>query len=152
MAAHRFHDAVAVYACGEARAEGDDERRVRDVRAEVALCNRSIHKHVRPVNRAAFRGRVNDDGRFTAPECRADFRLVPAQARGDVFDRSFAAIYRIRECDRAAHGRRLGQFGQNQGKTRMVQAQGCARREIARSAHQDQHPITSFRNAPTAQG
>ena len=81
-----------------------------------------------------------------------DFRLVPAQACGDIFDCGFAAIYRIRECDRAAHGCRLGQFGQNQGKTRMVQAQGCTRRKVARSAHQNQHLITSFRNAPTAQG
>ena len=61
MAAHRFNDRVAVAPGAEAGADADDQRRVRDLRAEVFLGKDRVDHHVRLQPRAALCLRIGQN-------------------------------------------------------------------------------------------
>lgn len=68
MAAHRFHDRVAVPSGAEARPHADHDRCVRDLCSKIFLCKDRVNQRVRPQPRAAARLRVGQHGNFSAQQ------------------------------------------------------------------------------------
>ena len=121
MPTHCFNNTVAIHPCGKAGTERDDERRVGNPRAEIALCKHRIHEHIRPVSGNAIARGVNDDGGFAAKERIPHFNLRFAKPCGNAFHRSGSTIYGFGERHCAPHGRRVGKLGQQDGKATSVQ-------------------------------
>ena len=136
---------MAVLPRREAGADADDDGRVADPHAEVALGENRVDERIRPQRFAAGACRIGEHGDLPRRENFLRLRGRCRRARRHVLDRGRAQHKRLREADRAADGRGLFEVGHHHVQPRAVQPQGDAGGEIPRAANQNSHASRSLR-------
>ena len=152
MAAHGLDDRVAVLSRREAGADADDDRRVGDPCAKVALGKDSVHQRVRRERFTTGAAGVGKHGNDALREQGARLVRVCSQTGGHILDRRFAVDDGFGEGDRAADGRRTLQIGQHDPDAAAPKAQRDAGGEIARPADQRKHRYTPLCRLPAVTG
>ena len=143
VAAHRLDDRVAVLPRREAGADAHDDRRVVDLRAEIALGENRVHERV---GRAAPRGRRTQGRLKRAAHPRAAASSPPRhspRARRAGPRPSFPRERWPRKTPtvrRMAVG--LGEIGHHHVDPAAPKAHGRAARDVSRAANQCKHTYT----------
>ena len=152
MAAHGLDDRVAVLPRREAGADADDDRRVGDPCAKVALGKDGVHQRVGRERFTAGAARVGEHRDNALREQGARLVRVCGRTGDHILDRRFAVDDGFGEGDRAADGRRALQIGQHDPDAAAPKAQRDAGGEIARPADQRKHRYTPLCRLPAVTG
>ena len=122
--------------------DADDDRRVGDPCAKVALGKDGVHQRVgreRFTTGAAGVGEHRDNA---LREQGARLVRVCSQMGGHILDRRFAVDDGFGEGDRAADGRRAGEVGHHHVDPAAPQSHGRAARDVSCAANQCKHTYT----------
>ena len=152
MAAHGLDDRAAVLPRREAGADTDDNGRVGDPCAKVALGQNGVHQRVGMQVGAAGTVGVGQHRNDALREQGARLVRVCGQTGGHILDRRFAVDDGFGEGDRAADRRRTLQIGQHDPDAAAPKAQRDAGGEIARPADQRKHRYTPLCRLPAVTG
>ena len=133
---------MAVLPRREAGADAHDDRRVVDLRAEIALGKNRVHERVRRELLAAGALRVGQNRQRTLAQQLLRLRGILRAHGAQALDRRFPVDDGIGKRHRAADGRRAGEVGHHHVDPAAPQSHGRAARDVSRAANQCKHTYT----------
>ena len=142
VAAHRLDDRVAVLPRREAGADAHDDRRVVDLRAEIALGKNRVHERVRRELLATGALRVGQNRQRTLAQQLLRLRGILRAHGAQALDRCLSVDDGIGKRHRAADGRRAGEVGHHHVDPAAPQSHGRAARDVSCAANQCKHTYT----------
>jgi len=127
----RLDHLVAIDARRKAGAQREDERRVGEARAGVALGHHRVDQDWRRKEFARVRFRIDQDREDAVVQPAARLLERCRAPRGHALDGDLPIVHRAGKRDRAPHDERLRELGDDDRKTGFVQTPGDASAEVA---------------------